>query len=133
MSEATITLERALALVQVAAIRPLSEYTAMSMALTNDGVAEEDVEAEMNAAVIEDAETAIAYLNDKIARLAVEKEAETGKPVKYIEVDWPAITAPIPLTEGDERYPSSVVQGIWIANSYVAPMLKAETQLRAPA
>lgn len=133
MSEAVITLERALALVQVAAIRPLSEYTAMSMALSKEGVSAEDLEAEMNHAVIEDAENAIAYLNDKIARLAVEKEQETGKPVKYIEVDWAAITAPIPLVEGDSRYPSSVVQGIWIANSYVAPMLKAEKQLRAPA
>lgn len=80
--------------------------------------------------LIQDAGTAITYLNEKIDKLAAEKETKTGTPVKTIEVDWLKIKEVISLTDSNGQIlPVSITDGIWIANSYVAPLLKAEARL----
>jgi hypothetical protein len=123
-------LARAAALVQVANIRNLGEYGQQNIALMAQGKTPVDASNIVNNMLIQDAGTAITYLNEKIDKLAAEKETKTGTPVKTIEVDWLKIKEVISLTDSNGQIlPVSITDGIWIANSYVAPLLKAEARL----
>lgn len=123
-------LVRAAALVQVANIRSLGEYGLKMQAFLNEGKTPIDASNAVNNILIQDAGTAIVYLNEKIDKLAAEKESKTGTPVKTIEVDWLKIVEVISLTDSNGYLlPVSITDGIWIANSYVGPLLKAEARL----
>ena len=128
--DTTTTRERALAIVLAANQRAASEYSALAGTLREDGASEEDIFDTVNHQLINDASFSADYLNDKIDRLAAEKETATGMPVKTVAVDFFTVDAPVPLKDSvGNDLPSSILNGLWIANGYIASMLKIEGKL----
>lgn len=127
-----ITMSRALALIQLSNVRTLGEYTATAEALAQEGYTREQIEEAMDTRVQTDVEAAVEYLYDKVERLAAEKEETSGLPVKTFEVDWYSIEAVVPITDPDgSPLPTSLLNGAWIANGYIAQLLKIEKGLSA--
>jgi hypothetical protein len=124
----------ALALVDTARIRPITEYSFLAATMRAAGKKEAEIVAAIDAQLTADAKEGAVFLNKKIAELSAEYEYKHGSPVATIEVDWAKVSEVLPTTDASGKaYPAEVFTATWIANSFVKPFVVKKEQLTVTA